>query len=305
MRKLILMKPRLQYLWVQGLLLLVVVFSAITGALAQATQPAQTTMSDPAELVRRAVANEVKSANDNVSMMFQVRKQTPKSGVQTRRYVETKDGTAGMLVAVNDQPLTPEQHQQELARLDHLMQNPAELRRKQKQQKEDSVRVLNMLKALPDAFIYTYDGKATSNDGDELVRLAFRPNPNYNPPSREQQVFTGMNGFLLVDAAKERIARIDGTLFKDVTFGWGILGHLDKGGKFIVVQGPVGKGYWTTTHMQLSFNGKALFFKTITIQETEDTGGFHQVPNNLSYAQGVELLKKGDQVVAENGSGQK
>jgi len=235
--------------------------------------------------------------------MFQVRKQSPKSGVQTRRYIETKDGTAGILVANNDQPLTPEQHQQELARLDHLLQNPAELRRKQKQQKEDSVRVMNMLKALPDAFVYTYDGTTTSNDGDELVRLAFRPNPDYEPPSREQQVFTGMNGFLLVDADKERIARIDGTLFKDVSFGWGILGHLDKGGKFIVVQGPVGKGYWTTTHMQLSFNGKALFFKTITIQETEDTSSFHQVPNNLTYAQGVELLKKGDQVVAENGGG--
>jgi len=282
-------------------LILAFLFSANTAT--GAAVPPQEAIADPAGLVRRAVANEVKSNNDNVSMMFQVRKQSPKSGVQTRRYIETKDGTAGILVANNDQPLTPEQHQQELARLDHLLQNPAELRRKQKQQKEDSVRVMNMLKALPDAFLYTYDGKTTSNDGDELVRLAFRPNPDYEPPSREQQVFTGMNGFLLVDADKERIARIDGTLFKDVSFGWGILGHLDKGGKFIVVQGPVGKGYWTTTHMQLSFNGKALFFKTITIQETEDTSSFHQVPNNLTYAQGVELLKKGDQVVAENGGG--
>lgn len=283
----------------------IAVTTLLAASFAQQTPPAsngapaaQPPAISPQELVRRAVTNEVKPGDD-VSLMFRVRRQTPK-GVQTRQYVETAEGTAGMLVAINDQPLTPLQRQQEFARLDQLQSNPAELRKKKKQQKEESDRVTRMVQALPDAFTYQYEGKQEVN-GVEVVRLRFTPNPGFNPPSREQQVFTGMEGFLLIEPIHARIARIDGTLFKDVGFGWGILGHLDRGGRFVVVQGPVANGYWSTTHMQLSFTGKALFFKSINIQETEDTSDFRRVPGHMTFAQGVELLKKGrDGVLAEN-----
>ena len=269
----------------------------------QCCQPAPPTI-DPNELVRRAVANEVKANSDGIAMMFRVRRKTAKA-TQTREYVETREGTAGMLVAVDDKPLNAQQHQQEMARLENIVNNPAELRKKQKQQKEDSERVLHMVKTLPEAFRYQYAGIEHSKDGDELVRLTFRPNPEFEPPSREQEVFTGMNGFLLIDTKRQRIARIDGTLFKDVNFGWGILGHLNQGGRFVVIQGPVGDGCWTTTHMQLNFMGKALLFKTIHIQEVEDSADFHRVPSNLSFAQGIDLLKKQDGVLAENAAGEK
>lgn len=244
---------------------------------------------NPQELVQRAVANEVKAGGD-MNFMFRVRRQTPKA-VQTRQYVETGEGTAGMLIAVNDQPLGAAQRQQEFARLDQLLHNPAELRRKQKQQKEDSDRVTRMVKSLPDAFHYQYEGMEEVN-GMQVVRLRFEPNPDFDPPSREQQVFTGMDGFLLIEPQQARIARIDGTLFKDVGFGWGILGHLDRGGRFVVVQAPVAHDYWATTHMQLSFTGKALFFKSINIHDTEDSSDFHRVPGHMTFAQGVEMLKK-------------
>ncbi|HEV2114731.1 MAG TPA: hypothetical protein VGR48_01820 [Terriglobales bacterium] len=257
---------------------------------------------NPQELVQRAVANEIKAGNDDVSLMFRVRRQNPKN-VQTREYVETAEGTAGMLVAMNDQPLTPEQRQQEFARLEQLQHNPAELNKKLKQQKDDSERVTRMVKCLPDAFRYQYEGTEELN-GLQLVRLSFAPNPSFDPPSREQQVFTGMNGFLLIEPQQARIARIDGTLFKDVNFGWGILGHLDRGGRFVVVQAPVASGYWTTTHMQLNFTGKALFFKSINIQTTEDSSNFRRVPGHMTFAQGVEMLKKqSDGVVADNENG--
>ena len=284
----------------------IVIAVALAAAFAQQTPPARNGApgtSEPAfnphELVQRAVANETKAGNGDVSLMFRVRRQGPK-GVQTRQYVETSEGTAGMLVAMNDQPLTAGQRQQEFERLDQLQHNPAELRKKQKQQKEESARVDRMVKALPDAFRYQYEGTEEVN-GLQLVRLKFEPNPDFDPPSREQQVFTGMEGFLLIEPRQDRIARIDGTLFKDVGFGWGILGHLDRGGRFVVVQAPVANGYWTTTHMRLSFTGRALFFKSINIQTTEDSSDFRRVPDHMTFAQGVELLKKQHSgVVAEN-----
>src|ERR1035438_7487932 len=65
------------------------------------------------DLVRAALANKVAAANNAVvKHMFRSRTQNAK-GSQTKLYVETNDAVAGMLVAINDQPLTPQQQQGE------------------------------------------------------------------------------------------------------------------------------------------------------------------------------------------------
>src|SRR5207245_8353210 len=143
--------------------------------------------------------------------------------------VETCEATAGVLVELNGQPLSPAQQQREAARLENYVKNPAELAKKRKQEKEDAERSIRIIRAMPDAFLYepdsTVPGTAeVGKAGHDLVRLNFRPNPNYNPPSRVEQVLTGMRGIVLIDAKENRIAEIDGTLEKEVGFGWGILG---------------------------------------------------------------------------------
>ena len=118
------------------------------------------------------------------------------------------------------------------------------------------------------------------------------PNPKYKPPTRVEQVLTGMQGYLLIDANSRRIANVDGTLFKDVGFGWGILGHLDKGGRFEVNQGEVGEDAYEITRMRLDFTGKLLLFKGIVIKFTETYSHFQRVPPDLTFARAVDLLKR-------------
>src|SRR2546426_1171 len=126
----------------------------------------------------------------------------------------------------------------------------------------------------------------------KLVRLKFRQTPGYNPPSRVEQVLTAMQGILLIDEQAKRIAKIDGTLVKNVGFGWGILGHLDRGGHFLVEQADVAGGHWEMSRMDLSFTGKALFFKNLSFKSNEIYSDFRPAPPNLTFAQGVELLKR-------------
>jgi hypothetical protein len=250
----------------------------------------------PIELVRTAVANEVAAANDtSTKHMFRSRKQTPQ-GSQTRLYVETREAIAGMTIAYNDQPLTPEQMQGDDRRLAGLVGNPEQLSHKHSQEQENADRTLRIVKALPDAFLYDYDSEENGTtglgeDGARLVRLKFRPNPAYEPPSRVEQVLAGMQGIVLIDAAARRLARIDGTLFKEVGFGWGILGHLDKGGHFLVEQREVGGSSWQISRMSLSFTGKILLFKSLAIRSDEVFSDFRRVPANTTFAQGVEMLK--------------
>jgi hypothetical protein len=111
-----------------------------------------------------------------------------------------------------------------------------------------------------------------------------------------------MNGYLLIDPAARRLALIEGTLFRDVTFGWGLIGHLDKGGHFRVQQGDVGDGSWTITAMNLKMTGKILLFKGISIISDEVFSDFQRVPRDLTFAKGVELLK-GEQAKLLHASG--
>jgi hypothetical protein len=248
------------------------------------------------ELVRLAVANEAAAANDNSAKhFFRSRKQTPK-GSQTRLYVETNDAIAGMLIAVNDHPLTAQEQQGETSHLNWLMQNPDQLSKKQAHEKEDADRTLKILKALPDAFHYQYDGTEPSSpgigrEGTELIRLKFTPNPSYSPPTRIEQALTGMRGELLIDNTTRRIAEIDGTLFRDVTFGWGIFGRLNKGGRFVVHQADVGDGTWNITEMRLNITGTILLVKSLSMISDEVLSDFRRVPEKLTFAEGVQMLE--------------
>jgi len=259
----------------------------------------------PAELVRVAVENEVAASNHPGALhMFRSHKQTPRLS-QTRLYVETIDALAAMLVAVNDQPLNPEQQQGETNHLAGLMNNPDQLRNKRKREKEDEQRTMQIVKALPNAFLYQYAGteKAEgSNEASPLVKLAFTPNPAYSAPSRVEQVLEGMKGYLLIDAKARRLARIDGTLFREVSFGWGIIGHLDKGGHFLVQQADLGlgDGSWGITEVSLNVTGKLLLFKGLNMASDEVLSDFRKMPADLTFARGVEMLKTEQEKLAHN-----
>jgi hypothetical protein len=214
--------------------------------------------------------------------------------------LETPQGGLSNTIALNGKPLTPEERVKENQRLDNFANDSAARRKKEESSREDTEREQLMLTSLPDAFLYTYAGMQTAPKGDQLVHLTFKPNPSFIPPNHETRVYQGMQGDMLIDRKATRIAKIDGTLFKDVEFGWGILGRLYKGGKFYVEQRDVGNGRWETVRETLEFNGKILMIKPLTIYSTETATDFRPVPADLSVSQALDLLHKSDQTIAQN-----
>ena len=278
--------------------------SLAAGLVAAVQLAGQTPSIPPQELVRQTVHNELRPS-DGVAFMFRDRKQTPR-GSQTKLMVETRDAMAGLLIANDDHPLSAEQREAENARVDRFIKDPEELEKRKKEEKENAEHTERIMKALPDAFLYEYEGtevgrQGVGHAGDTLTRVKFRPNPQYDPPTHVEQVLIGMQGYLLIDVPKRRIARIDGTLQRDVTFGWGILGHLDRGGHFLVEQADVGDGHWEISHMALDFTGKILLFKSLSIKSDEVESDFRSVPPNLTFAQGLEMLRKQEALLAQNG----
>jgi hypothetical protein len=230
---------------------------------------------NPRDLVRRAIENQLKNTTRKQYSTWKERDIKPR-GTSVRQLVETPNGVLGRTLEKDGHPLTPQEVKDEDARVNRLL-DPDQMKAKAKEQKEDEERTIKMLHAIPDAFLFSYDGNQTAPNGDHLVKIKFTPNPVFDPPSRECLVFEGMQGDMVVDATETQLAKIDGTLFKDVTIGWGILGRLDKGGRFVVEQQEVYKDHWDQTRMILDFTGKALIFKTVKIKEDSTAWDFKPV----------------------------
>jgi hypothetical protein len=109
-----------------------------------------------------------------------------------------------------------------------------------------------------------------------------------------------MKGFVLIDRKENRLAEIDGTLFRSVDFGWGILGRLEKGGHFIVKQADVGGARWELTSMDLSFYGKIFLVKNFKVQSKDVFSDFRPVRGDLTFAEGLTLLEKEQSELDQN-----
>jgi hypothetical protein len=228
---------------------------------------------------------------------FLLRRETP-NRIETRELIETSAGLVARTVALADRPLTREERAADDKRLEELLADPKLQKEKLEEQKANAERVTRMVRALPDAFLYEFDGSELGPSG-QLLRLKFRPNPKFEPPSRETAVYKGMEGTMWIDASATRIVRLDAVTVKQVNFGWGILGHLDKGGTFKLRQSEIAPGRWEITNMQLNFTGKVLIFKSIKVQQTQSTWNFRPVPRKLTLADGVDLLRKHQPMLAE------
>jgi hypothetical protein len=250
------------------------------------------------ELLRRVVNSELKAqANDHSHWMYEV-----KAGVsgkeQVKVAVQTREGYLDRLKFVNGQPITPEQEKQEDQRIAGLLKKPDEQKKQRRAQEQDARKTESLFKMLPDAVTATY-GKREG----ELVEILFKPNPHFHPPSHEAAVFHAMTGRIWINTRENRLVEIEGHLTRGVKFGGGLLGHLDQGGEFHVKQSEVAPGLWEITLLHVNMRGKALFFKTIAVQENEIRTNFQRVPDNLTLSEAAQRLQKQSSVKSASVSG--
>lgn len=250
------------------------------------TQPANV---PAAELVRETVAHELAAANASGHYSYRIDKHTP-DGSETHDMVETRKWLIGRLVLKNGQPLPPAQRQKEDERLRDLLTDPASLEKFQNESHKDEARVRQMIKLLPEAFLFQYDGTETNASNRELIRLKFRPHANLTARSLELRVLQGMEGTMLIDPMDERLARVEAVLFRDVDFGWGIFGRIRRGGSFLLEQQGVGSDRWAITTLSMHFSSRIVLFVNTHTDSVSKESNFQRMSNNLTLQQGLELL---------------
>jgi hypothetical protein len=266
--------------------ILVLILLALACSSAQAEQPSDI---DPTALVRRAVQHRMDAAQTHIPLRYLLRK-TDEQRDTTKDIIETNDGDVARLVALKGQPLSAEANQTELERLHILADHPEIQQHRHQREQKDAARVDRLMRLLPDAFLYRYEGMTRCAAGS-CYRLSFSPNPRFTPPDMEASIFRGLAGEVWIDQKQERLARLDAHVIANVDFGWGILGKLDKGGTILLEQSDIGNRDWELTGLKLNLTGKALLVKSLNIQMTEQASHFSQVPPGVDYRKAIQFLE--------------
>lgn len=239
----------------------------------------------PADMVKSVIYNELHpSGTSDIRWKYRVDKES-EGKQETKEVVETKSGSLDRLLSTAGKPLTVEQASDESRRILRFSHSPEEQRKAEQARRKDAEQCDAFMQMIPNAFVFDYAGESGN-----LKKVSFRPNPQFRPPSREGKVLQQMAGEIWVDARQKRLVSINGQLMSDVKFAGGLLGHLEKGGQFTVRRAELAPGDWELTEMTVNMRGKALLFKTISVQQKEAHSDFERVPGDLSMSDAANLL---------------
>jgi hypothetical protein len=248
----------------------------------------------PSDMVKSVIYNELHPSQvSNIHWQYRMDKESD-GKQETREVIETKSGSLDKLLTTSGKPLTAAQAKDESARIVHFSRSPEAQKKAEQVRRKDAEQCDALMKMIPDAFLFGYAGT-----NGNLAKVVFKPNPHFRPPSREGRVLQQMAGEIWVDARQKRLVSIYGQLINEVKFAGGFLGHLEKGGRFTVKRAELAPGDWELTEMNVNMRGKALLFKTISVQQKELHRNFERVADDISLSDAANLLLRQNLVASK------
>ncbi len=263
------------------------IFLPVAGALLLCAVPALRAQKPPEsahDLVKDVVYNELQERRQVSLWQYREEKRVA-SQTTIQQEVETRSGIVFRVLARQGQPLDPAAQQKETERLNNLLRNSSEQARMKQEAEADEQRLQRLMTAMPDAFLYTYDGTVDGN-----VRLSFQPNPVYSPPTYEARVYHALAGDILIQPQHKRLVKIDAHILTEIDFGYGLLGRVEKGGRFQIERQQVVENRWKTSVLDVHISGRVVFFKSINKDQREVRSNFKPVPSDLGVPGAVALL---------------
>jgi hypothetical protein len=254
------------------------------GLLAQAQQPKQDQYAQA--IVRTAVQTELAADRDDHSRWRYRDTVRKPEGIFVYTVVETDHGSVKKKIQQDGHPLDSAGLNEEMQRIESFVHDPSQQAKQRKDSEQDDKRAENMLRLLPDAFLWS-----VKNDAVDATTLAFTPDPNFEAHSMEARVFAAMAGEIVVSKPGNRIQSIKGRLIREVKFGYGLFGHLDEGGTFNVERRQLAPKIWQITESHIHITGKALLFKNIGEEEDEVKTDFQPTPPATTLEQAANLLR--------------
>ncbi len=183
---------------------------------------------------------------------------------RTYRVFPTGTGTIRVLLREGDRPVPPERIREELegvARELERAKNPSSDVQRPKVEKFEKRRKerRETVEATRNAFLVRWLGRE-QRSGRTLAKILLEPNPQFEPSSRSTAVFKHARAIVWIEEQAGQLVRAEAEIFKDISFGGGILGKVYKGGTFVFEQTEVAPGLWLPARYQFDFRGRKFLF---------------------------------------------
>lgn len=237
------------------------------------------------DMVWTAVKTELKAAkNDHSVFIYHDHDNQPQKDKYTIVVQTTSHGSINRLTKLNGKAIPISKQK---SKIENYVNSPSLQQKKRQADQNDAKQTEQLLKMIPNAFLWSVT-KVTPDD----ITLAYKPNPNFNPPSMQDRVFSAMAGKMVLNRDQHRIVVFEGKLIHNVNFLWGLLGHINQGGTFSVRRKQLEPHIWEIVEMHVHINGHILFFKTIGSNEDDISTDWRPAPKNLTLQQAADLAMK-------------
>jgi hypothetical protein len=188
-----------------------------------------------------------------------------------------------VLIAVDGQPLTPDEQQKEQEKLEQTeakrkSESPGERARRIADYNKDRKRDHAMLLELTKAFDFKLMGE-TQLAGRDVYLIQATLRPDYQPTNDEGKVLTGMQGRLWIDKATFQWVQVTARVIRPVSIE-GFVARVEPGTRFELQKMQVADGVWLPKHFAMHSRAKILgVWKHIT-QEDETFSNYEKSGNS-------------------------
>lgn len=241
------------------------------------------------QIVNTMLAHENDPAEHHNKYMYLSEERSERTGghLWKERVVETAMGKVRLLLEEDGKPLSPERMAGERSKLMEIVAHPEAFQKREQATTNDEEHAEQMLALLHKAFLFD-EPRSVGSD----VRIAYRPDPAYQPKTMEEKVLHAMSGAVLVDERTRQLHRIEGKVPADVSLGYGILGTVHAGSSFNTEHEMEPGGEWKNALVNTAIEGKAMLFKEIGRNEHVVHSEFKRLPDSISVADAVALLER-------------
>jgi hypothetical protein len=101
-------------------------------------------------------------------------------------------------------------------------------------------------------------------NGQPAIRVRFAPRPGARPRTREGRIAAAFTGMAWVHEFEHEIMRVTADAVDDVTFGFGVIGKLERGSHFETHRSAI-NGVWVTNEISFRGSVRALLFRHLEL----------------------------------------
>jgi hypothetical protein len=240
-------------------------------------------------IIQRSI--EATKADWNAAPQYSYQETDREHGKSKTYNVQMIQGSpAQVLIAIDGQPLTPDEQQKEQEKQEHTIaerksESPDERARRIEDYDKDRKRDHAMMLEITKAFDFKLMGE-TQLAGRDVYLIQATPRPDYQPPNDEGKVLTGMQGRLWIDKDTFQWVQVTARVIHPVSIE-GFVARVEPGTRFELQKMQVADGVWLPKHFAMHSRAKVLgMWKHIT-QEDDTFSDYRQS------GQGVTLPPKG------------